>query len=763
MLSFFYYESVKKDRLKIIVKELVLLLLQVIFSNVKMFENGVGAGLAFAFARLFFGDNLLTTTAGFAVSKLVLFENLNGLLVAGYQIVLLTLYYFAKEVLKNKKPLMVAILFICFSNLLEFYLALESLSFLISFAVQFLASVLIFLFFVMIFQSYKNKFVLFRFSESDYLKLSCMIFLISLGLFCFEWVASFAGFFVLVFFSMLFAKVLPSDKFFVCLLVGAAGALFATNNLNFLLFTVLFIVMIIQFKELNKYFFALTSLCFLTALVFLMKLFDLAIIISIVAGVFVFVCLPSKWLTFLLELFVFEGQNIISQNVQQKRIDDIKSKLLLMSGTFSAMQRDFKYLLVGKIDREKASAELCQDVINKCCLTCENYKMCYMENINKRKMFESLMLKAIEKKGISMADMSNGAGVYCFKSAIVANEVNQTAKLFLKYESAMKNEDSSKLMIASELGNFADIFKNFAGFLSNKFKPNMKASKEIKEKLISVLVDAKEVLLLENEMGVEQISLIAANEQILKREVLSVMQKQTKLKLKLKSVVHLKESGLALATFVPDSNIRIEFAVTTKAKEQKNGDNVVVTKLSENRFFIAIADGMGHGEEANRISKMVLSLIRSMFEVGLDDNLIVESVNKLLIPAGLDSFSTLDACVIDTKAGVCTFIKMGSSVSVIKHQSTSEIVSSHSLPIGIVQNIKPTIVKKNIFAGDMIFLASDGVVDSFLSVDDFKSFVNDSKIYNLQKFTDDVVFEGQALNAKHIDDMTIIGINLLKK
>ena len=133
MLSFFYYESVKKDRLKIIVKELVLLLLQVIFSNVKMFENGVGAGLAFAFARLFFGDNLLTTTAGFAVSKLVLFENLNGLLVAGYQIVLLTLYYFAKEVLKNKKPLMVAILFICFSNLLEFYLALESLSFLISF------------------------------------------------------------------------------------------------------------------------------------------------------------------------------------------------------------------------------------------------------------------------------------------------------------------------------------------------------------------------------------------------------------------------------------------------------------------------------------------------------------------------------------------------------------------------------------------------------------------------------------------------------
>ena len=76
---------------------------------------------------------------------------------------------------------------------------------------------------------------------------------------------------------------------------------------------------------------------------------------------------------------------------------------------------------------------------------------------------------------------------------------------------------------------------------------------------------------------------------------------------------------------------------------------------------------------------------------------------------------------------------------------------------------RPAGIRKQIGAGDMIFLASDGVVDSYDNINDFKSFVNDAKIYNLQKFTDDVIFDGQGLTSKHIDDMTIIGINLLKK
>lgn len=762
-MCFFYYECVKKETLKLVAKECALLIVQIIFSNIRLFGFSSGAGLAFAFARLFLGSNLIVVVSFFVVSKLILIEKITGLIVIAYEVVLLSLYYFSKEFVRSKKQVFLSVVFILFANLLELYFSLSSWAEAGKCLVSLVSCVFVFVFLIIFCKACKNKFVFFRVSESDYLMFSLMILLLVLGVFGFSIIENYAGYFLIVFVAMTFSKVLPADKFFVSLLILAVGALLATQKLDFLVFAVLVSVIFIQFADMGKYIFSLICAICLVGLIFALKSFDVVSIVSIFLSVICFLLIPQKTLIFFKTLFVFDGQNIIFQKVQEKKIADVKNKLLLMSSTFAKMQRDFKFLLVGKIDREKASFELSQDVINKCCLVCENYRTCYMENINKRRMFEGLMLKAIENRGVTLSDMPSGAESYCSKSAIVTSEINQTAKMFLSFEKAMKNEDSSKLMIASELGNFSDIFKNFAFGLKQDLKPNFQMSKAIKEKLLNFMVDIKEVLLFENENGIEDVVLILPNNQVLKREVAECLTKVTKNKLKLSSVCHLSESGLAYASFVVESKIRVEFAVSTKAKEQKNGDNVIVSKLSEKRFFVALADGMGHGKEAHKISSMVLSLVRSMFEVGLDDNLIAESVNKLLIPAGLDNFSTLDACVIDTELGVCNFIKMGSSVSILKRKQTSEIVSCKSLPIGIVQNARPTIIRKQISAGDMIFLASDGVVDSYASINDFKSFVNDAKIYNLQKFTDDVIFDGQGIAAKHIDDMTIIGINLLKK
>ena len=56
---------------------------------------------------------------------------------------------------------------------------------------------------------------------------------------------------------------------------------------------------------------------------------------------------------------------------------------------------------------------------------------------------------------------------------------------------------------------------------------------------------------------------------------------------------------------------------------------MVVSKLTETKYFIALADGMGHGECANRISSMVLSRVKSMFEIGIDDELIEKYITEL--------------------------------------------------------------------------------------------------------------------------------------
>lgn len=730
-------------------------------SKINLFGFLSPVGLPFAFLKLLSGGNIFVVAAAYGVSKIYTFFSLSGLLIAIYEIVFLTLFFFAKEMLKTKKKWLLSLVFVCLSNVLYLYYSLSTLTTLWHFMVSVFLQILIVLFFAKFFTAFKGKYVLFKFSHSDYLVFSIMALFISIGIFSFEF-QKYLGLFFALFPVVLFCKVMPAEKYFASCTTLAVGSLLASGNVLYLILISVAALILLEVKSFGKFVYAAVALCVFSVFALIFKLFDVFSLVSMFFAVFGFVIIPSKLTNRFSCLFDVEAKSFILSELEGQKIDGIRAKLSLMAETFRDMQKEFKFLVVGKISREKASIELAADVIAKCCSGCENFKSCFYGTINKRALFESLVSKAIENEKIDPTDLTNGLEAYCSKHGIVVSEINQTAKMFHSYERAVKTEDVSKLLIASELENFSDIFANFSKNLGSCSKVNERLSAVLKDKFMNGLIDAKEVVILENEYGIESISIVLPSEQVTKKEVAEIISKVTKNFVKIKEARHLEFSGLSLAKFIPLPKISANFAVSSKAKENKNGDSMVISKLADNKYFVAICDGMGHGEGANKISGMVLSLIKSMFTVGLDDNLILQSVNKLLLPAGLDNFTTLDACVIDLDAGQAVFIKLGSSVSVIKHASTSEIIASESLPIGIVQNLKPTIIKKQISAGDMLFLASDGVVDSFSTPNQFKSFINDSKIYNMQKYLDDIVEDATSLNQKHIDDMTIIGINLLK-
>ncbi len=736
--------------------------MQFLFSKILLFDSFSPVGLPFAIVRIFLGKNLFSVTISYLLSKIFFLSDIKILLITIFEVVVIALYYFSKEFIKTKKERFLMCVFVALSSALKLYYSFSSLNILIMYFVEFFTKIFAVIYFHKFFAIYKTKFIFFKFSHLDYFMFSLMVFLLSMGLFSFDLIQKYAGLFVISIVLIFACRIFPVDKYFVVLSMVSVGAVVITKESLYLILSILGAVLLMNFKDLNKYVYALfASVCF-ACFVIIFKFYTNFSYFSFIFAVFLFILTPNHYILKCVELFEQDSYNMVCTELQRSKVIAIKQKLQLMSDTLLTMQNNFKFLIVGKISRQKASAELSTDVIEKCCKNCENYKSCFMENINKKQLFEDLLFKAIENKQVSKNDLSNGLQVYCMKSGIIINEINQTARMFLSYENAMKYEDSSKLLIASELGNFSDIFSNFAKMLKYSLKINKNSSKILKESLTNGLIDAKEVVVLENEHGVESVNIIAENQILTKRELVEVLKQNLKNNMIMKNVKHLSLSGLGLATFVPAGRFRINFAVSSKAKELKNGDNVTVAKLSDNKYFLALADGMGHGENANKISSMVLSLVKSMFEVGLDDELIIQSVNKLLVPAGLDNFTTIDACVIDLEKEVCNFIKLGSSVSVIKHKNTSEIISSDSLPMGIVSCIKPTIIKKQISYGDAIFLASDGVVDSFSSIEEYKHFINDSKIYNLQKFADNLVFDAGFQNTKHPDDMTVIAINLLK-
>ena len=63
-------------------------------------------------------------------------------------------------------------------------------------------------------------------------------------------------------------------------------------------------------------------------------------------------------------------------------------------------------------------------------------------------------------------------------------------------------------------------------------------------------------------------------------------------------------------------------------------------------------------------------------------------------------------------------------------------------------------------SGDIIVLASDGVVDSFQSIEAYLHFINNERITNVQLLADNILEEARSRTVTHKDDMTVLAIKL---
>ena len=133
----------------------------------------------------------------------------------------------------------------------------------------------------------------------------------------------------------------------------------------------------------------------------------------------IFLFFRSSFLNRLKRLLDIDSFYLINENLKNEKILEIKHKINLMANTFKCMQKDFKFLMVGKINKNKAAIEFSQDLINQYCRNCENYSSCFCENINKKLLFENLMTKALESGKITKDDFFLGLQCYCNKENII--------------------------------------------------------------------------------------------------------------------------------------------------------------------------------------------------------------------------------------------------------------------------------------------------------------------------------------------------------
>jgi stage II sporulation protein E len=165
---------------------------------------------------------------------------------------------------------------------------------------------------------------------------------------------------------------------------------------------------------------------------------------------------------------------------------------------------------------------------------------------------------------------------------------------------------------------------------------------------------------------------------------------------------------------------RQEYKVVTEVSNMSkdgyiiSGDNYTYMEISEGKYMMAISDGMGKGKKAYEESSITIDILEKMMDSKIDEEIVIDTINNILMLKSSDEmFSTLDLGIVDLNKGLLSTIKMGACSTYIKRSNGDiDLISTASLPVGILSDVNIERDSKKVKDGDYIIMVSDGIIDA---------------------------------------------------
>lgn len=143
------------------------------------------------------------------------------------------------------------------------------------------------------------------------------------------------------------------------------------------------------------------------------------------------------------------------------------------------------------------------------------------------------------------------------------------------------------------------------------------------------------------------------------------------------------------------------------------GDSTNVFADGCGRLIAVLSDGMGTGGRAAVDGAMTSAMAESLLKAGIGFDSMLQTVNAALIAkSGDESLATMDVACIDLFTGKAEFRKAGAACTVVRRGRKVELIEASSVPVGIMPNVEFACYQRDLSAGDVVVLVSDGVVAS---------------------------------------------------
>lgn len=394
----------------------------------------------------------------------------------------------------------------------------------------------------------------------------------------------------------------------------------------------------------------------------------------------------------------------------------------------------------------------------------------YMILVDKEEINQKDIVEIFEKRNEILDIKSN---------TIIKDDVDQVVRVInrtyrineMNFQWKQRLQDNKK-SISKQLKGVSKAISDIASEISNGKELSYKNKEsEIRELLKQKEILIKEIRIKQNKSKKYFIDILfekAIQDKDKIKCIESILTKVCKERIVLKKDTSHLESKLYMQKYISEDKFSMQIGLATlpKTGNDVSGDSSIQIRLEDNKYLIALSDGMGSGKDARKSSQIVTKMLKQTLAAGFEKEDSLELINSTVKLSSEEIYATMDVAVLDLYTGIVEFIKNGSCRTYIKNKQNIDIVEANSLPIGILNDVDFTVYDKDMKDGDIFVMCSDGIIDSNKEQADDKWFIKMLKEINTNnvKKMADIILREAIDNGYGIlkDDMTIIVMKVIK-
>lgn len=479
----------------------------------------------------------------------------------------------------------------------------------------------------------------------------------------------------------------------------------------------------------------------------------------IVAGL-IFICIPTKFLQNLSNLVYVKKSELSSRSAINTTRKNLRKRMSELSNVFLDMKQIHLNMVKKEMGKEELISVLNREVMCSCCKECLDKNRCTRSlGTDNKSDLQSLLDIAVTKGKITLLDIPASLSSRCAKVNQLISLVNRLSVEFKQYKNMMADVNNVKILLADQMGAVSSLLLDIGSEIDTNVKFDIANENKIISKLLTNNMQCKEVLIYNEKNNNISVDLIIRSKNANNNIIEKIVSETLKCPMSITKVLPLEETDYNSVTLTKKSKYDCAFGLSScnKSGEIECGDCHSIIRLNKNKFLLALCDGMGSGKNAHLMSAVTLGLIENFYKVGFDNEIIIQSVNKLLAVNNQENYSTLDICVLDLEKCSADFIKVGAPFGLIKRESNIEKIESGTLPIGALDTITPIVNKSVITVKDIVIMATDGITDAFATEENLIEFVSKLATNNPQTIADAILNEALSLNDMSAkDDMTVL-------